>query len=353
MSTEQKRFGRKSYVSVLNKGLRYIEKRRNGDIKSLRTPWPGFNSAGIAGLEWGSMLTIGARPGAGKTMIVSQILREAHRLNPDQQFNILEFQFEMGDEQYAARQFAGEVAQDYSVVLSTDRQVDDFIIEKMKQYKSECEYMEKQGIKRDLISESITAAEMEEAIKEVYIEGGSKPLIVTVDHSWLIKKSGGDKDKFDVLYNTTEMLMKLKNKIPIIVLMITQLNRSIDEAPRKAPGSIGNYPTSSDIFGGDALMQGSDMVVVLSRPWKSDIKSYGPYAYEAKEDDVFMHLLKVRNGDEKKSIIFLKMFGKQQRMVEVSEPTAARPNGFVRFTERTGAGNGTQRNISAPIGDDI
>lgn len=344
---------RKSYVSVLKKGLKYIEKRRNGDIKSLRTPWPGFNSAGIAGLEWGSMLTIGARPGAGKTMIVSQMLREAHRLNPDQKFNILEFQFEMGDDQYAARQFAGEMAEDYGVILSTEKQLDEFILTRIKEYIQETERLETLGFKREMVSESCTHSEIEAEIKQAYVDGGSRPILVTIDHSWLIKKSGGEKDKFDVLYNTTEMLMKLKNQIPVIVIMLTQLNRSIEEAARKTAGSIANYPTSSDIFGGDALMQGSDMVVALSRPYKADIKSYGPYAYEVGEDDVFMHLLKVRNGNEKKSIIFMKMEGASQRMIEVPAFTAHRPEGtFLRFSQRTGNGGGN-RAVSAPIGDEL
>jgi len=350
---DAKKFGRKSYVHVLNKGLKYIEKRRNGDIRSLRTPWPGFNSAGIDGLEWGSMLTIGARPGAGKTMIVSHMLREAHRLNPDQEFNILEFQFEMGDEQYAARQFAGEVAQDYKVVLSTERQLDEFIVDQMKDYIAHCQYLESKGLRREIISDSLTHTEMEEAIKEAYVEGGSKPMIVTIDHSWLIKKRTNEKDKFDVLYNTTEMLMMLKKKIPIIVIMITQLNRSIDEATRKTPGTIGNYPTSSDIFGGDALMQGSDMVVVLSRPWKADIKSYGPYAYEVEEDDVFMHLLKVRNGNEKKNIVFMKMDGKHQRMVEVAPFQPTRPDGaYTLRSQRSNSGGGPRTGF-APIGTEL
>ena len=351
MDGSQQQSRRKSYVSVLKKGLRYVEKRRNGDIKSLKTPWPSFNNAGIAGLEWGSMLTIGARPGSGKTMFVSQILREAHRLNPDQKFNILEFQFEMGDEQYAARQFAGHAAQDYGVVLSASYPLEDFIVDQIKEYIMVCETMEKQGIKRELISDSMTHVEMEQEIKQAYIDGGYKPLIVTVDHSWLIKKSGADKDKFDVLYNTTEMLMKLKNQIPIIVLMITQLNRSIDEASRKTPGTIGNYPTSSDIFGGDALMQGSDMIVVLSRPWEADIKSYGPYAYKVEKESVFMHLLKVRNGNRDNSIIFLKMDGKNQRMVEVAPFTAERPNGAYQLrSQRNGA---SSTGVSAPIGEEL
>jgi replicative DNA helicase len=340
-----KKYGRKSYTAVLDRGLKYIEKRMTGKVRSLRTPWDGLNRAGIAGLEWGSMMTIGARPGAGKTMLVSQILREAHRLNPDQIFNILEFQFEMGDEQYAARQFAGEVALDYGQVLSSYSALDKFAFEHMKRYREECEAMHRSGIYRDMISAPLSHEDIREAILDTYQEYGSNPMIVTIDHSWLIKKHRIDKDKFDTLYNTTEMLMQLKKEIPIIVLMITQLNRSIDDAARKIPSNIANYPTSSDIFGGDALMQGSDMVVVLNRPFKADIRSYGPYGYECKTDDIFMHLIKVRNGSDDNNLLFLKAEFTHQRMVETSAPAASRPEGstYQRYSERQ-----TRRNGSSP-----
>ena len=355
MDKPKKKYGRKSYVNVLEKGLKYITKRRNGEIKSLITPWPSLNEAGINGLEWGSMLTIGARPGAGKTMIVSQILREARRLNPDQKFNILEFQFEMGDEQYAARQFAGEMAQDYGVILSTKKQLDDFTLKNITKYIEDCKDMETHGLSRDVISESLTHTDMEEAIQEAYVEGGSKPMIVTIDHSWLIKKRLDEKEKIATLYNTTEMLMKLKNKIPIIVIMITQLNRSIDEASRKTPGTIANYPTSGDIFGGDALMQGSDLVIALSRPAKADVKVYGPYAYQVENEDVFMHLLKIRNGNDDNKLVFLKMDGQRQQMVEVPEFKALRPEGatsaYQRYSERTGGGG--RRNVTAEVGEEL
>jgi len=263
MGLAEEKYGCRSYVSVLEEGLTYIEKRMTGEIKSLKTPWPGFNQAGVGGLEWGSMLTIGARPGAGKTMIASQIIREAHRLNPDQKFNIVEFQFEMGAKQYAARQFAAEVAEDYGVILSTEKALDNFIYERAKQYIQETKFLFSKGIHRDMFPISLNHKEIEDAIKIKYVDGGRKPMIVTIDHSWLIKRTSSEKDKF-----------------------------------------------------------------------------------------VFMHLLKVRNGDEQKSIVFLKMDGKNQRMVEVPEFTATRPDGtYLRYSQRTGGG-GT-RNISAPIGSEL
>jgi hypothetical protein len=109
--------------------------------------------------------------------------------------------------------------------------------------------------------------------------------------------------------------------------MISQLNRSIDDPIRKMPGTVGNYPTTSDIFGGDALQQGSDMVVVLNRPYKADIESYGRKEYLCKTDDIFCHILKSRNSADDTNLLFMKAEFARQRMLEVPEPLAANPTG--------------------------
>ena len=320
-------FGIKTYVEILEEGLQYIEDRRQGKIKSFKLPWDGLNRMGVGGLEWGSMLTVGARPGAGKTMFVSQILREAKYLNPTQDFNILEFQFEMGPKQTAARDFVAQTALDYNQVLSTSKQIDEFSVKMMKQYVDEQKNLQQYGSFRTQINSALTVRKMEEAVHTAYNGLGGKPMIVTIDHSWLIKKDKDEKEKITTLYNTVEMLMHLKNKLPIIVLMISQLNRSIDDPTRKMPGTIGNYPTSSDIFGGDALMQGSDMVIVLNRPFKVDIESYGRKEYPCKTDDIFTHILKSRNSADDTNLIFMKADFPRQRILEVPEPQAANPTG--------------------------
>lgn len=320
-------FGLRTYVEILEEGLQYIKDRQSGKVKSLSLPWTGLNSVGVGGLEWGSMLTIGARPGSGKTMFVSQILRESKYLNPTQDFNILEFQFEMGAKQTASRDFASQVGLDYNQVLSTYKQVDEFSLKLMQQYLDDTRSFQKYGNFRTQINEPLTVRQMEEAIYKVYDGLGGKPLIVTVDHSWLIKKDVNEKEKIATLYNVVEMLMKVKNKLPIIVFMISQLNRSIDEPMRKTPGTIGNYPTSSDIFGGDALQQGSDMVLVLTRPYKAEIEIYGRKEYPCKTDDVFAHILKSRNSADDTNLVFLKAEFSKQRMLEVGEPTANNPTG--------------------------
>ena len=356
MDPKQNPYGAKDYSQVLEEGLKYIEDRMQGRVKSFRTPWTGLNHAGIGGLEWGSMLTIGARPGSGKTMIVSQILREARINNPDQDFSILEFQFEMGDKQYAARQFAAEVAMDYNQVLSSNKQLDQFTYEMMIRYQQDVRAMEKAGIERKLIKKPLSSSDIEKAIRYYYEAMGGKPMLVTIDHSWLIKKSSEEREKIQTLYNTAEMLMQVKNDLPIIVLMITQMNRTMEETSRITPGHIGNYPTSSDIFGGDALMQSSDMVIALNRPFKTNINIYGPKKYFTDKDLIFMHLLKTRNGGDDNNLLFMKAEFNRQRMLEVVEPQQAQQSsGYVPYNQSRGnnGNNNGRRNVSADIGEEL
>ena len=328
------KYGAKTYLEVLEEALKYIEDRRTGRITSFKTPWQGVNKSGINGLEWGSMLTIAARPGSGKTMVASQIIREAIAKNPTQKFNILEFQFEMGAKQYGSRDFAAQIAKDYNVVLSSDKQLDEYSMQMLEHYKEETKRLALDGVHRLFLGKPMSHKMIYDAVHYYYNNfpgpdgtPSGNPLIVTIDHSWLIKKSDSEKDKYEALYNTVEMLMKLKNELPVIIIMLSQLNRTIDEAIRKVPGSIANYPTSSDIFGGDALMQGSDMLVVLNRPANVDIKCYGPQKFLATDDTIFMHLLKVRNGANAENLLFFKAEFNRQRMVETAPPTIlAQPN---------------------------
>ena len=84
-----------------------------GSIKSLRTPWDKFNDATTDGLEWHSTTVIGGRPGSGKTLIKDQIIREAFKLNPAENFRVLEFQFEMLARTSAIREYSSILGKSY------------------------------------------------------------------------------------------------------------------------------------------------------------------------------------------------------------------------------------------------
>jgi hypothetical protein len=180
----------------------------------------------------------------------------------------------------------------------------------------------------DIVEEPLTVGEFKEVIIDymnthaVKNEDGSVVFtntIVTLDHSLLLKKSTFEKDKFDTLYNLGEAITELKRKYPIAFIILTQLNRGIDNPERNEDGKYGNYVLESDIFGSDALLQHADTLIGINRPAKQKIRFYGPDRYIIEDDKVLvLHFLKCRNGDNRMS--FFKAQFERMRIAEMSTP---------------------------------
>jgi len=294
-----------------------------GEIRSIKTPWPKFNDATTDGLEWHSMTVIGGRPGSGKTLIKDQIVREAFNLNPDDKFRVLEFQFEMLARTSAIREYSSVLGKSYKYLCSADGKLtqEDF---------NTCIAHARERVKYaiDIVEEPLTVGELKEVIIDymnthaVKNEDGSVVFtntIVTLDHSLLLKKSTFEKDKFDTLYNLGEAITELKRKYPIAFIILTQLNRGIDNPERNEDGKYGNYVLESDIFGSDALLQHADTLIGINRPAKQKIRFYGPDRYIIEDDKVLvLHFLKCRNGDNRMS--FFKAQFERMRIAEMSTP---------------------------------
>ena len=303
--------------------LRYLKGRMEGSIKSIKTPWAKFNDATTDGLEWHSMTVIGGRPGSGKTLIKDQMVREAFKLNPEENFRVLEFQFEMLARTSAIREYSSVLGKSYKYLCSADGKLttEDLQI---------CYDHAKERVKLaiDVVEEPITVNELREVIAD-YMQQHMVPneagdyeftkTIVTLDHSLLLKKAPFEKDKFDTLYNLGEAITELKRKYPIAFIILTQLNRGIDNPDRNEDGKYGNYILESDIFGSDALLQHADTLIGINRPGKQKIKLYGPDRYLIEDDKVLvLHFLKCRNGDNRMS--FFRAEFARMRIAEMPTP---------------------------------
>lgn len=303
--------------------LVYLKGRKDGHIRSLKTPWEKFNDATTDGLEWHSMTVIGGRPGSGKTLIKDQIVREAFVLNPDEQFRVLEFQFEMLARTSAIREFSSVLGKSYKYLCSADGQLSNEDLAVCYEHAKE-----RVKIPIDIVEEPITVNELKEVIVDYMNFHATKDdegkfeftkTIVTLDHSLLLKKAPFEKDKFDTLYNLGEAITELKRRFPIAFIILTQLNRGIDNPERNEDGKYGNYILESDIFGSDALLQHADTLIGINRPAKQKIKFYGPDKYIIDNDRVLvLHFLKCRNGDNRMS--FFRAEFERMRISEMSTP---------------------------------
>jgi replicative DNA helicase len=306
--------------------LNYMKGRKEGHIKSLKTPWEKFNDATTDGLEWHSMTVIGGRPGSGKTLIKDQIIREAFVLNQGMSFRVLEFQFEMLARTSAIREYSSVLGKSYKYLCSADGKLTDDDLNICYQH----------AVKRvkypiDVVENPITVNEFKEII-HTYMDHHSfegddgkqqhTKTIVTLDHSLLLKKAPFEKDKYDSLYNLGEALTELKRLYPIAFIILSQLNRSIDSPERSEDGKYGNYILESDLFGADALLQHADTLIGINRPGKQKIRQYGPDRYIIEDDRVLvLHFLKCRNGDNRMS--FFRAEFERMRITEMDTPPKA------------------------------
>lgn len=313
----------KSQKEGYNDSLRYLKGRMEGVIKSIKTPWDKFNDATTDGLEWHSMTVIGGRPGSGKTLIKDQIVREAFKLNPTESFRVLEFQFEMLARTSAIREYSSVLGKSYKYLCSADGKLTLDDLQICYNYAKE-----KVVLPIDIVEEPITVNEFKEAVSDymkehmILNESGEYEFtktIITLDHSLLLKKAPFEKDKFDTLYNLGEAITELKRKYPIAFIILTQLNRGIDNPERNEDGKYGNYILESDIFGSDALLQHADTLIGINRPGKQKIRFYGPDRYIIDDDKVLvLHFLKCRNGDNRMS--FFKAQFERMRITEMATP---------------------------------
>lgn len=306
---------------IRNETYNYIIKRKDGLIKSIRTPWAKLNNNLMDGLEWSGIYIFAGRPGSGKTSIVSQITNNAHLNNPSQDFAILNFQFEMSDRSIGARELTKPLNMDMKKIFSADptQKLTNADLSDIKNY-----HQNKINDEIYYVTDPVTAKDITKEVINFY-NTIKKPIIVTIDHSVLTKKNVDETSQLETLYNLSTELVYLKKKIPnSLYIILSQMNRTIEDHERRRNGHIGNYPTSLDLFGADALMQNADAVIAINRPDLMGITEYGPEKIIVEDGMVIFHLLKNRFGEQ--SILFFKQDLKYFEVFETKIPISNKSN---------------------------
>jgi replicative DNA helicase len=316
---------------ALKKAIYKIEARRKGRLKSLKSAWPKFNDAFCDGLEWRTITVVGARPGTGKTLFMEQLIDDIIQNNKDHEFRILKFQFEMLDETNGIRKLSLNTGYDYNTLMSKAEPLDDAVFDKCVQLYHKSKDRDIIDVVYDPCTVDVMCAtihhHMESHKKIVKKEDGTTEtvytnMLVTIDHSALLKVAKSEKDKFEMLYSLGEALTYMKKHYPIAFVVLSQLNRNIDSPDRAKDGEYGNYVLDSDLFGADALLQHADVVLGINKPSIRKIRQYGPERFIINDDDILaFHFLKSRNGLTKLS--FFKLDRNLMRIIEIDPPAQA------------------------------
>jgi len=308
---------------ALRKALLKMKARRSGELKSLKSSWPKFNDAFCDGLEWRTITVVGARPGTGKTLFMEQLISDIIEENKDHKFRVLKFQFEMLDETNGIRKLSLNTASDYNTLMSKGEPVDKDLYLRCVQYYEETE-------KTDVIDVVYDPCTVDEMCATIHYEmdkyknddGTYNNMLVAIDHSALFKNGKGQKDKFEMLGALGEALTMMKKRYPVAFVVLSQLNRNIDDPKRAIDGDYGNYVLDSDIYGSDALLQHADVVLGINKPSIRKIRQYGPDRYIIADEDILVfHFLKSRNGTTR--ISFFKLDRGVMRIIEIPTPPCA------------------------------
>jgi replicative DNA helicase len=309
----------KKYGEILQESINYVEKRARKDIKSLKTSWKGFNTIGLNGIEWQSLYVLAARPGVGKTLIAGSITRSLQELNKDQEFMVLHFQFEMLGRNMGLRELSAATNLNIRYIQSAQ---DDGMPPLTKgDYEKLTKYADSQATRNEfVIDKAMTVKQMRNAIVSFYNKY-KLPVVITLDHTLLVRMESTENNKQVTLQNLATMMTEMKNLLPVTFIILTQLNREIDNAERQKPGKLENFPTEADVFGSDYLLQCADVMIAYNRPAKYNITRYGPQKYIITPFDKYllaMHVLKNRFGET--SIQWYKADYATMSVVETSTP---------------------------------
>jgi replicative DNA helicase len=308
---------------ALEKAIQKIRARRKGELKSLKSAWPKFNDAFCDGLEWRTITVVGARPGTGKTLFMEQLISDIIENNTDQDFRVLKFQMEMLDETNGVRKLSMNVGSDYNTLMSKGEPVDEAVYWKCVEFYNKSKENDFIDVVYDACTVDEMCATIDYYVKKHKNEDGTFPnVLVAIDHSALFRVGKGQKDKFDMLGALGEALTMMKKKYPVAFVVLSQLNRNIDDIKRQEEGSYGNYVLDSDIYGSDSLLQHADVVLGINKPSVRRLKQYGPERYLISDPDTLVfHFLKSRNGLTR--IAFFKLDRTIMRIIEIEPPGQA------------------------------
>lgn len=279
----------KTIQDAINESLDYIDGRRLGTIKSLRTRWNKLNSICMGGIEPNSMYTIAGISGSGKSAFANMIESDILDLNPTENVVILSFSFEMLSSRQISRKLSKVLKRTTQSLYSIDSPITDGDMTYINNAAS--------GLKKYpiyYVDEPMDVAEIQSTI-EYFQQNIAKDkwLIVILDHTLLLEFSYPENEQ-TVITQLQKVFLKLKKVGKTTIIQLSQLNRDIEKTER-INNNMSHYPMRSDISTTDKVYQASDYVFAIHIPEKLNISYYGKNNIPTK-DMVFLHIIKNREG---------------------------------------------------------
>jgi replicative DNA helicase len=282
--------------------LKYIDDRRAGRVRSLKTKWKKLNARTMNGIEWNSIMTIAGMSGSGKSSMANELETSLFDCNPRENFSVLSFNFEMLALRQVGRKISSKMNKTVTDLYSGGGKLSD------ADYNTAKFHVDSDIKNYDVYYVDIpgTVQEIFDTILQFHIEqkklkGDFYGTVIVLDHTLLTRGAQGAGER-EILSRLYGMFMFMKKKIKCIFVALSQLNREIEKSERLT-NPMQHYPMKKDIFGSDAVFQASDYVLISHKPYMLHLQTYGPNnlpvinPMDGSQPMIYWHLIKNRDGE--------------------------------------------------------
>lgn len=256
----------KSSKVLINDAVKQLSRYQHNEEVPIVTSYEHFNEMSMGGIYKGTITTVTARSGIGKSYFSQQLEADIFddRLNPNNtNCVLLRCNWEMSVLKLLTRRIAKYTNSSYKRVLTTIP--DEQEIEKFKEV---C------GKERDdrifYMDLPVTPEVFENELTEfATINKDKDQIVITIDHIGLVKDDGRGKKK--AIDDLVEAINRLRNKfINLSFIILIQMNRDIESRTELKDLA----PTLSDLMNSDTVAQISDMVIALNVPYRWGLDKY-------------------------------------------------------------------------------
>tara|TARA_Y100000034_G_scaffold128607_1_gene183541 strand:- start:1319 stop:2314 length:996 start_codon:yes stop_codon:yes gene_type:complete len=279
----------------------YIDSRRKGLEKSLKTRWDKLNKFCMGGIDWNTIVTIGGMSGSGKSSIANELETSLFENNPDQNFAVLSFNFEMIAMKQVGRKISSKLQMTVGDLYSSKESLTDEVFEQVESIAEEISkeydinYVDSPGTVEQIYKTILDFAQ------ERLHNNPELGIVIMLDHTLLTKGRQRDSER-EILAHLYKMFMAVKKEIKCMVIVLSQLNRNLESSDRLSNPLL-HYPMKKDIFGSDSVFHGSDYVLITHKPFMLNLQTYGPNnlpimnPMNGQQAMIYWHLIKNRDGE--------------------------------------------------------
>lgn len=243
---QQQRGGFKLFGEIVSNRLAELEQANKIDSTGIQSGFPHLDSI-IGGWRPGQFITIGARPGAGKSAFALALALNAAA----QGYTVGKFSLEMSSSEIADRAISS-LSEINSRTLRSGW-LNSESIEKLIAVENHAQtyplYVDDTA--------DLSIAEMRSKARQLKTTKGLDLLIV--DYLQLMEGDSGNNSRYDKVSKISRELKKLAKDLGIALIALSQLSRKVEERQD-------HRPQLSDIRESGCIEQDSDLVLFLYRP---------------------------------------------------------------------------------------